>query len=291
MTETEVMVKEIVGTKKIERKTSSDGLDSKLDALEKATKALQTAAESENLAEFAKANEDAKDAQDDYNNYFTKYCFENFLEAEHPAFEVLKAGFLDYKSIKGESTMGSVTYSVVTVSKQINFLAFNAEARCFGNKLGKAATLLAYYVSLYKTAQVANGKNIISGFNHAYQTTRRTVAQDQLLSKAPSKTLLKKALQDVIDELWFVDNGKNENKYVVTTQWCNFMLDFIVTARMTKTEAFYQTTSPEKVVQACANLMHKLINRYDISIKVEDKTVPAVELTAQDANEAETDKK
>ena len=72
MTETEVMVKEIVGTKKIERKTSSDGLDSKLAALEKATKALQTAAESENLAEFAKANEDAKDAQDDYNNYFTK---------------------------------------------------------------------------------------------------------------------------------------------------------------------------------------------------------------------------
>lgn len=69
------------------------------------------------------------------------------------------------------------------------------------------------------------------------------------------------------------------------------MLDFIVTARMTKTEAFYQTASPEKVVQACANLMHKLINRYDISIKVEDKTVPTVELTAQDENKDETEQK
>lgn len=38
MTETEVMVKEIVGTKTISRKTSSDGLDSKLAALEKLQK-------------------------------------------------------------------------------------------------------------------------------------------------------------------------------------------------------------------------------------------------------------
>ena len=148
MTETEVMVKEIVGTKTISRKTSSDGLDSKLAALEKATKVLQPTAESENLAEYAKANEDAKDAQDDYNNYFTKYCFEKFLEAEHPAFEVLKAGFLDYKSIKGEATLGAVTYSVVTVSKQINYLTLNAEARSFCNKLFKSETLLAYYMRL-----------------------------------------------------------------------------------------------------------------------------------------------
>ncbi len=35
--------------------------------------------------------------------------------------------------------------------------------------------------------------------------------------------------------------------------------------------------------------MHKLINRYDISIKVEDKTVPAVELTAQ--NDTKSEKK
>lgn len=253
------------------RKSDKSKLPEKLERLTAAITKLNTVVNGDDVGAIREAQDEATAALEEYNNLKTRSDYDDIVEGaiargENPMKPALVQGYITLKKVTSENTLGVVTYSVEDYEAQIDFIAFNSlGGRLMGAKTQPLASQLGYMVLVAKGVKDGNSAAQITA---AYQKSKGKVIT-KVFSKAPSNNELKAALQELIDSIYFEDNGKGQNRFMVTTEWLHWFADNINSTRYGKGSLSRSAKSVKAIIQSAAALYHAFFNRYGVSTVVD----------------------
>lgn len=267
------------------------------DTLEEKVTALNEVCNGDDLVK----RRDAQDAVDEalliYNRDKTRSDYEDLLSKENPMKEALIEGYITLAKVDKEvdKDLNLVSYKVVDSVKQIDFIQLNAistKLRLMGAKVKQKASQMAYMTLIHKglgdscATTAAEKQRVAADITAAYLKGKdRTVTE--VLKAEPSKNALKKALQSLIDEVYFEDNGSGKNTFMVTSGWLHWFEDFITKTNYGKGFLSRSAITPKAVIQAVAGLYHAAFNDYGIKVAIDKENAVALEtVTVQKAEEA-----
>lgn len=209
------------------------------------------------------------EAVEAYNTYKTRYEYENYLESDSPAFEALKAGYIDMARCNIGKNFGVAVAEPKYTPVQIDFIAFDSVSkyRIFGAKLIQKAQQCGYLAALLKG--VSSGKDV-EDINKTFKASSKRLISEEITTE-PTLAMLKKALQELVDELLFIDNTKGKNKFMVSSHWAHFFLDCITATKYGKGELSVNVYGAKRIVQAAAGMYHAFLNEYDIQLSIDDQ--------------------
>lgn len=248
------------------RKSDKAELPGMLAKLEAAIGKLNGVVNGDDVSVIRSAQDEANTALEEYNKHKTLCDYEDLLEIPDPMKAALIKGYITLKKVTTENTLGVVTYSVDDVEAQIDFIAFNSiGGRLMGAKTQPLASQLGYMVLVSKGVKDGNSAAQITA---AYQKSKGKVIT-KVFSKAPSNNELKAALQELIDSIYFEDNGKGQNRFMVTSEWLHWFSDNINSTRYGKGSLSRSAKSVKAIIQSAAALYHAFFNRYGVSTVVD----------------------
>lgn len=257
-------------------------LNSKLDtAIEK----LNGVINGDNTLEIHSAQENANAALENYNKTATLVAYEDFLETDDPMQSALKAGYITVKQLVTVDMLGMKVVSAEDKDTQIDFIALSGiGGRLMGMKTQLYAQQMGYMVLLAKAD--ADGKSI-DAVNAAF----RTKPLVKVFESAPSKNDLKNALQTLLDEMYFEDNGKGKNRFMVTSGVANWFIDSINRCSYGKGNLSRSAKSPKAIIQTAAALWHSFYNKYGVRTVVDKDNIVTADAVEHEVSEAAAEPK
>lgn len=268
-TPTETSAEVVTKANEFTRTTTAEELANHKTKLENASSELSVALMGDDMKLIDEKQKAVDEAVEGYNGYKTRYEYENYLESENPAYEALKAGYIDLAKVTLKKELGVTKAEVKYAPVQIDFVAFDATSkyRIFGAKLGTQAQQCGYIAALLKG--VASGKSV-EDVTKAYKASgKRAIVK--VITEEPKLAMLKDALQDLVDELLFIDNGKGKNKFMVSSHWAHFFLDCIATSKYGKGELSVNVYGVKRIIAAAAGMYHAALNEYGITLNIDDQ--------------------
>lgn len=244
--------------------------EEKVSALGIAAINLDSERDLEKIPELVAAKNAAQQAADEacvaYNNYKMYFEWENFFEAENPAEAALTAGYIEYAAQPRVQSRGGVAIATPKyIERQIDFQAFDRACRfrIFGAKLVQNANQLSYITALRENAKI--GKSVAETNKLFDEDEKRVIIHR--FDEVPTKAEHKRVLQDVLDDLLFVDNGEGKNRYMVTNHQLRWYTNAITNATYGNGHLDQTTGYAYQAIQTAAALFQSLIKEYGITIK------------------------
>lgn len=242
------------------RQSNTAELETREKTLNEAIESLNEVANGDDLKEQRTAHDKVDNALKSYNEYKTLVEYENFMETSDPMKTALIAGYITLKKVSSEDNLGITSYKAEDTDAQIDFIAFNGFTHSMDKRVQLRASQLGYMVLLAKG--VADG-NSAAAITTAYQKAKgRPISK--VYKSAPSKNDLKESLQELLDSIYFEDNGKGLNKFMVTTEWLNWFSDAINRTGYGKGYLSRTGKNPKQIVQTAAALYNAYFNKYGI---------------------------
>ena len=252
------------------RKSDPSKLPELLSKLEEAVATLNTVVNDDDVSAIREANDAATSALEAYNQHKTLCDYEDLIETSDPMKSALAKGYILLKRVTTENSLGVVNYNIEDTEVQIDFPAFsNIAGKLMGAKTQLFASQLGYMVLIAKG--VADG-NSAAAITTAYQKAKNKPIM-KVLTKAPSKNELKAALQDLLDSIYFEDNGSGKNKFMVTSEWLHWFTDAINRAYYGKGYLTRSAKSVKQIIQHACSLYHAYYNKYGVSTSVDKDNV------------------
>jgi len=244
-----------------------------LQALLDTVDTLNEVSSKDDIGARVEATEAVNKARDAYNREATLCAYDDFLVQEDPMKAALAAGYITVKKVVSNTDreMNTVTYSVEDDVKQIDFIAFSSagHSRLMGAKAKMKASQLGYMVLVQKGYKDGNS---IAEITAAYQKSKgKTITK--VFKKAPSANEMKAELQELLDEIYFSDNGKGENRFMVTSGWLHWFEDAINNTSYGKGFLTRRSKNPKDIIQTACALYHAYFNKYGVSTAADKENV------------------
>lgn len=222
---------------------------------------------SDNLSEQRTAVDKTEKALAEYNNTKTLVEYENFMEQPIPMKAALIKGFISLKKVISKTELGITKFSVEDTDAQVDFVAFNGFTQSMSAKTQLIASQMGYMVLLKEG--MADGQSA-AAITAAYQKAKGRVISKVYTGKtAPSNNAMKEQLQELIDAIFFEDNGNGKNKFMVTNEWMHWFTSAINKATYGKGFLTRTGKNPKQIIQTAAALYNAFYNKYGISLTVD----------------------
>lgn len=255
---------------KFTRKSDKSKLPIKLAELTASVEALSAVINDDDMTAIRKAQEDVNTALETYNKLKTLADYEDFLETEDPMKAALITGYITLKKVSTVKVLGVSECILEDVDVQVDFIALNAiGGRLMGAKTQLLASQVGYMVLLAKAEKDGNS---VAEVTKAYQKAKNRPIT-KVFSKAPSKNELKEALQELIDAIYFEDNGSGKNKFMVTSGWLHWFCDSVNRTSYGKGNLSRSAKSVKAIVQTAAGLYHAFYHHYGITEVIDRENV------------------
>lgn len=265
-TTTVTMPKEVKEGLTFIRKSDKSKLPELLAELNIAVEKLNGVANGDDVTAIREAQDGVNTALETYNKHKTLCDYEDFAETPNPMKAALVAGYITLKKVISVDMLGVTAYSVEDAEMQIDFIAFNGiSGHLMGAKTQLIASQLGYMTLLAKGEKDGNS---VAEITAAYQKAKNKPIT-KVFKKAPSKNELKAALQELIDSIYFEDNGSGKNKFMVTSEWLHWFTDNINRTYYGKGVISRSAKSVKQIIQSAAALYNAYFNKYGIRTAVD----------------------
>lgn len=261
-----------VGTKTYTRESDKSKLPTLLADVELAKTKLNGVVNGDDVKAIAQATEGLNKALEAYNAHKTLCDYEDMLEKADPMKVALQTGYITLKKAvaKTERALNITTYEIEDTDSQIDFCAFSTRG---GNLMhGSTATDASQMGYMTLVAKAAGDGSDVSAVTTAYQSARGKVVTE-VYTEAPSTNKMKEALQKLINDIYFEDNGKGLNRFMVTTEWLHWFNDAISKTTYTKGNLGRSVKQPKLIIQTACALYHAFYNKYGITTVIDREHV------------------
>ena len=208
---------------------------------------------------------------EDVNRSFLNSYYDGWLKGDAPLLNALTQGFVTVYSLGAKVLdSGIIEYSLNSKSITIDIVDFGnyVKDRSIFNSGGWIHKLeaLHYWIGL-RSCELHDAENIADfKAKHIHQYIASKHEFD--IELATSKTKLRDALQIIVDDVIFVDNGKGENVYKVLTRHAQYMTDVYSNGVAHRTKLSH--IRMDKMIMFFTIMLHSIIVNKNISVDFEN---------------------